>query len=217
MCHDRRVFALFMAIPVNSTRVKTVSGETLKVIHPGDYNRDGGPDFFNARLQIGKTTWAGNVEIHLQASDWYRHHHEGDHAYNNVILHVVDSFDAEVFDERSQPIPVVEIKDKFSTSVLNRYRNLRGANMWVPCRNILEDENIEEFALWVPALAVERLLDRSAAIRQMLYYTKWNWHWVFFQLLASGLGLKVNAYAFELLAKSLSLKTLLRHRTIYML
>ncbi len=193
--------------------LKTVTGEILTVIHPGEHNRDGGPDFFNARLRIGKTIWAGNVEIHLQASDWYRHHHEVDHAYNNVILHVVDSFDADVFGEGSQPIPVVEVKHKYPESLLCRYLNLQGTDLWIPCRNILEVADVGEFVLWAPALAVERLVERSASIRQLLYYTRWDWEGVFFQLMASALGLKVNAHAFELLAKSLPLKLLLRHRT----
>jgi len=191
----------------------TVSGENLTVIHPGDYNRDGGPDFFNARLRIGKTMWAGNVEIHLQASDWYRHHHEVDHAYNNVILHVVDSFDKDVYDKGSQPIPVLEVKGKYSENLFCRYRNLQDADLWVPCRNLLEVEDVGEFVLWAPSLAVERLLERNTSIRQMLHYTKWDWEEVFSQLLASALGLKVNAYAFELLAKSVPLKILLQHRS----
>ncbi|MBC8316116.1 MAG: DUF2851 family protein [Bacteroidetes bacterium] len=193
--------------------LKTVAGENLTVIHPGEHNRDGGPDFFNARLQIGNTIWAGNVEIHLQASDWYKHHHEVDHAYKNVILHVVDSFDVDVFTEGSKPIPVVEVKYQYRESLLSRYRNLQGTKLWIPCRNIMEVADVGEFVLWAPALAVERLLERSASVRQLLHYSKNDWEGVFFQLLATAFGLKVNAHAFELLAKSLPLKLLLRHRT----
>ncbi len=70
---------------------------SIEVIHPGEYNRDSGPDFFNTRLMIEGTLWAGNTEIHINASDWYRHGHHTDHAYDNVILHLVHNNDAEAF------------------------------------------------------------------------------------------------------------------------
>ncbi|MDE6703946.1 MAG: DUF2851 family protein, partial [Muribaculaceae bacterium] len=51
----------------------TVDGRRVRVIDPGLHNNDAGPDFFNAKLQIGDDMWCGNVEIHVKASDWYRH------------------------------------------------------------------------------------------------------------------------------------------------
>ena len=43
-------------------QLKTTKGENIKVLHPGTLNKDAGPDFFNAKIQIGSTLWAGNVE-----------------------------------------------------------------------------------------------------------------------------------------------------------
>ena len=54
----------------------TVDGLPVRIIDQGRLNTDAGPDFFNASVQIGHETWAGNVEIHVRASDWYRHHHD---------------------------------------------------------------------------------------------------------------------------------------------
>lgn len=70
--------------------------QTVEVIDPGLHNFGAGPDFFNAKVRVGGQLWVGNVEIHLRSSDWYRHHHEDDPAYNNVILHVVGMKDCEV-------------------------------------------------------------------------------------------------------------------------
>ena len=67
------------------------------VIDPGQHNSDSGPDFFNSRIRIGSTEWAGNIEIHLRSSAWDSHGHNNDHAYDNVILHVVAEHDREVY------------------------------------------------------------------------------------------------------------------------
>jgi hypothetical protein len=38
------------------------TGEEIRVFNLGEHNMDAGPDFLNTRIQIGYTTWAGNVE-----------------------------------------------------------------------------------------------------------------------------------------------------------
>ena len=69
--------------------LKTIENEHIKVISPGIHNHNAGPDFSDVRLRIGEALWAGNVEIHVNSSDWYRHGHQHDPAYDNVVLHVV--------------------------------------------------------------------------------------------------------------------------------
>ncbi|HMP32103.1 MAG TPA: DUF2851 family protein, partial [Saprospiraceae bacterium] len=67
----------------------TYDGQELSIVHFGFRNRVSGPDFTGAKVKIGEVLWAGNVEMHVKASDWYLHKHDDDKAYNNVILHVV--------------------------------------------------------------------------------------------------------------------------------
>ena len=69
--------------------LQTTSGEPVSVVEVGEPNLHGGPDFFNARIRIDGTLWAGHVEIHVSASEWHLHGHGTDPAYDNVILHVV--------------------------------------------------------------------------------------------------------------------------------
>ena len=52
----------------------------IKIIKTGERNTDAGPDFCNAIICIGDTKWAGNVEIHINASDWLIHNHQFDKA-----------------------------------------------------------------------------------------------------------------------------------------
>ena len=79
------------------TNLQTTEGLSIDILHPGEYNRNAGPDFLNARIRIGDTLWAGNVEMHLKASDWNRHQHSDDPTYKNVILHVVIDADCSIF------------------------------------------------------------------------------------------------------------------------
>ena len=72
---------------IGTKEFKADTGEHVKIIDPGLHNHDGGPDFTNARIEIDRTVWAGNVEIHVLASDWYSHHHDSNRSYDNVILY----------------------------------------------------------------------------------------------------------------------------------
>lgn len=75
-----------------------LSSSTIQVFNPGIYNdRYSGPDFLFASLKFDNLIWYGHVEIHIRASDWYKHKHHLDSRYNNVILHIVSIDDVEVF------------------------------------------------------------------------------------------------------------------------
>ena len=86
----------------------TEEGEVLEIIHPGLLNRDAGPDFFNAKIKIDGILWAGNVEVHHQASDWHRHKHHQNPAFDNVILHVVTKSGGCTFNSKGRKIPVCQ-------------------------------------------------------------------------------------------------------------
>jgi hypothetical protein len=64
----------------------TSNMESVSILDSGTHNHLSGPDFFNAKVKIDNQLWAGNVEIHINSSDWYVHSHEKDANYDNVIL-----------------------------------------------------------------------------------------------------------------------------------
>ena len=85
-------------------KVRSTKGEIICVKSPGFPNFNTGPDFLNAKIQINGQLWAGNVEIHVNSSDWYVHNHEIDDNYDSVILHVVWEHDIEVFRKTNKSI-----------------------------------------------------------------------------------------------------------------
>ena len=141
------------------TSIKTTKGEWVKVVAPGLLNTLAGPDFFNARIIIGGQQWAGNVEIHVKASDWYQHHHESDKNYNNVILHVVWEDDIAIFRKDNTEIPTLELNQYVSQDLLDSYKELI---QHTPTRFISCEKDIIAFPeihwkFWEERLYIERL------------------------------------------------------------
>ena len=89
--------------------LQTTTGLPVEVIDTGLPNSDSGPDFFNAKLKIGGTLWVGNVEIHTASSDWFRHGHDRDIAYDSVILHIVTEIDCEIYRSNGEPVPQLRL------------------------------------------------------------------------------------------------------------
>lgn len=194
-----------------SNDLTTTTGYPIKILSPGIHNFNGGPDFSNARIVIEELSWAGNVEIHLKSSDWYKHKHHNDRAYNNVILHVVYEDDATVTRKKGEVIPVLELKGRFEESMYERYAQMVESNQWIPCEKMIADVPRITFELWLERLLIERIEQKVVAIETRLNQNHFNWEQSFFESLASSFGLKVNSLAFELLAKATPLSILLKH------
>lgn len=87
--------------------LETAGGQPLTLLDPGHANPSDGPDFLQARFHTGGLTFCGAVELHLYESEWNRHGHQHDPAYNRVVLHVVLNQDASAAVRRadgSQPL-----------------------------------------------------------------------------------------------------------------
>jgi hypothetical protein len=192
--------------------LKTTTGQALEVIHPGQHNHHAGPDFLDARIRIDDTLWAGNVEMHLRSSEWHAHKHQDDPNYNNVILHVVLEEDVIIRHQDGERIPCLDLRNYLPVGLAKQYLRLLHSEQWVPCQQQLYTVPEITFNLWLDRLLVERLEERTLALEERLNRNGGDWEETFYQSLAWGFGLKVNADPFLMLAESLPLKTLLRHK-----
>ncbi|MCD4747653.1 MAG: DUF2851 family protein [Bacteroidales bacterium] len=188
------------------------SGENIEVISVGEHNTDAGPDFFNAKIKIDNTTWAGNVEIHINASDWNKHGHQSDKAYDNIILHVVYNNDEIIKRKNNEIIPAIELKGKFNDKLFFRYKDFMNNKNWIPCRNLIQSVDMFLINNWLERLLIERLERKAEIIKESLELNNHNWEQTFYQYLACNFGFKLNAEPFELLAKSLPIKCLAKHK-----
>jgi hypothetical protein len=143
------------------------------------------------------------VEIHLQSSDWYAHHHEKDPAYDNVILHVVWEHTSEVFRADNSMIPTLVLQSFVHPQILKNYNELKtNKNKWIACEQQFSKVSNFVISNWLERLYFERLEQKFKPIQKQLLTTKQDWEAIMFWQLARGFGAKVNGDAFWSLARS---------------
>lgn len=186
--------------------LKTTDGEEISVLSVGNRNYDSGADYLNARIKIGGTLWAGQVEIHVRASDWFKHKHQYDDNYNSVILHVVYECDTNLL-----KIPTLEIKGKFDESLFHNYKIFVSSKSWIPCGEYIGGVQSLAVTSWFDRMLVECLEKECRTLDFELRKNNSDWEQIFYQRLMRYFGLKVNNDSFEYLSKILPLKVLLKH------
>lgn len=195
-----------------NVNVSTEQNQAILIIHPGYHNVDSGPDFSEARVYIGEQLWAGNVEIHIRSSDWFRHGHESDPAYENVILHVVYEDDRPIHDPSGNLLPTLVLKDLFDEGLYWKYEQLLHNQTAIPCQNEFPKVDGLIVESMLERSLVERLQSKSREIQKLLEKNNNDWNETFYQWMARGFGLKINAEPMLLLARMLPLRILARHK-----
>lgn len=188
----------------------TNDGRPVAVIDVGQLNRDSGPDFFNAKVRIGEEMWCGNVEIHVRASDWRRHGHDRDKAYDSVILHVVQYDDCPIHTTDGRLIPQVTLQCARDFS--QRYAEFvnNPANT-LACAAEISSLSPVMVRDWLDSMGFERLYAKVDAINARLDRSTGDWEQAAFITLARALGAGINGDAFERVAASLPLRLLHKH------
>ena len=190
----------------NSSQLFTVSGEEVKCLYPGTLNNNGGPDFSNAKIQIGDTVWAGNLEIHINSSDWYKHNHQSDRAYDNVILHVVYEHDRDTIQESNVQIPVLELKGRIPLYIKKRYSSITENIKPIPCSSIWREPPPSIQTAWLHRMAIERFQTKTEELNVFYEEQKGDWESTFYLTLAKAFGARSNQLPFLQLAQAFPLQ-----------
>lgn len=188
------------------------TGEKVGIIAPGEENIHSGPDFINAKIQIGNTMWAGCVEIHIRASDWNRHGHQHDAAYNNVVLHVVYDNDVPVYNSKGEQVPAIEWKSVLNEQMYEQYAYYRQNAEEIVCLQSAHRVEPLQLYSWMDMLLVERLENRMTDIEQQLKQHNDHKEEVFYHMIAKAFGFKINALPMLITAQSLPLLYLAKQK-----
>jgi len=190
----------------------TTSGESIQVLDPGIYNHDAGPDFSNARVRIGDIEWCGNIEVHINSSDWILHHHQSDLSYNNIILHVTFTDDQPVRRDEGSLIPTLELKGRIDERLILKYSSVSSSNSSVACRSHFDSVSSLTKISMIDKAMTERLIEKSGWVLDQLHRNMGDWQETSYQLLSKNFGFNLNSDPFFRLAKALPFKLLLKHR-----
>ena len=184
-------------------------GRTIEVIDPGHLNTDAGPDFFNSIIKADGTQWAGNIEIHVKASDWIRHGHQNDPAYDNIILHVVGISDRRIRRSDGSLIPQVVLT--MPEGFFRTFSTLHSEANTIRCATDIPSLPSIAITDWLETLSIERLQMKSDKIKETYSSCGNDWEQTCFITLARALGFGLNGDPFEMLARSIPLKILHHH------
>jgi len=192
--------------------LRSQEGEAIEVIDTGEPNHNAGPDFFNAKIKVGETVWAGNVEIHIRSSDWQRHKHDLDRAYDNVVLHVVWDADEDFLVQNGIRIPVLAINELTPDPLSEHCMLLSQQNIPVSIEDLLGSLKHDHLSQWLDRLLIDRLEEKRTGIQKLLKDNQNDWEETAYHVLLQSFGLKVNKQPFEMLARALPAKILRKHR-----
>lgn len=191
-----------------NSQFRDTDGNLVEIVDFGKWNKNSGPDFLFAKIKINNVLLAGNIELHVKASDWIFHQHEGNPEFENLILHVVYLNDVEISEFKQKNIPTLELKDHIDESLIGKYASLCTENQFIPCEKIFDKAAVpfhfEEENL------LKKLDHKSVDIEFQLEKNNNDYEAVLFQNLAYAFGLKVNAEIFLQIAESIDFKIINR-------
>lgn len=194
----------------------TTDGKKVEILSVGEHNRDAGPDYSHARIRIDGHEWVGNIEIHVCSSDWTKHHHHLDKAYDNIILHVVRTADKPIYNSKGELVPQCELNypsDKdYLSALFESAQRMDSAIARIGCaEQLLHDPRLLTEG-WRKTLLCKRLECKRASITRLLEITKGSWEHALYISLARNFGFHTNSVPFEELAINTPLSCLQKHR-----
>ena len=195
---------------------QTTDGRSVEILSVGEHNRDAGPDYSHARVLIDGKEWIGNIEIHVCSSDWLRHRHHLDKAYDSVILHVVRTADKPIYNSRGELVPQCELQypseQDYLSQLFEAAQQMDSAFTRIGCAEQLVRDPGMLTEGWRRTLLHKRLECKRASIERLLEITKGSWEHALYISLARNFGFHTNSLPFEQLAINTPLSYLQKHR-----
>lgn len=190
----------------------TTDGRAVEVLRPGKVQGNSGPDLSGALVRIDGQLWAGNVEVHLRSSEWNAHGHQLDHAYDNVVLHVVYEHDGSASTTKGIAPPTLELMSRVDPTSIVRHRELMESRAWVPCAASINAVDPAIVDAWLERILIERLERKAAGVEALHERLGRDARETFYHLLLRSFGSNVNAEPFGMLGFALPLRILEKYK-----
>ncbi|MDE0326490.1 MAG: DUF2851 family protein [Candidatus Poribacteria bacterium] len=192
--HEQRFF---------DTNMESIDRRPIRVLKPGVWNHNEGPDFMHAEIEIDGKLHVGDVEIHVRSSEWYAHKHHLNSRYNRVILHAVffnDDFNLRTRLQNGKRIPTLELLERVAVDTGDLYANSQEAETTEGfCRITGKRLNMEVLKNVFESLGRERFLEKAESIR--LLRTRLDFEQLLYEGIMEALGYERNSKAFRELAQ----------------
>ena len=188
----------------------TTDGRSVEVLNPGRHNSDAGPDFLEAKVKIDGVLWVGDVEIHVRSSDWHRHAHDGNPAYEHIILHVAGVIDEVLTYPGGEPVPQVQLD--VPPYVSENYADLQRNDVMPHCSDVVAHMPGLLVHSWLAVLQVERLEMRAQQVMGRFAQLDKNLEDTLFVTVARSFGFGKNGDAFEQWAYHIPMSAVGKHR-----
>lgn len=187
-----------------NANLMSIGGREIRVLKQGVWNREEGPDFMHAEIEINGKLHVGDVEIHVKASEWYAHKHHLNSRYNRVVLHVVffnDDFNLRTRLQNGKRIPTLELLKWIDTPIGDLFDETIKSETDVTnfCRVTGNRLNIENLKSTFESLGTERFLEKADAVR--LLRTRLNFEQILYEGIMEALGYSQNTKPLRELAQ----------------
>ena len=192
--HEQRFF---------DTNMESIDRRAIRVLKPGVWNHNEGPDFMHAEVEINGKLHVGDVEIHVQSSEWYAHKHHLNSRYNRVILHAVfynDDFNLRTRLQNNKRVPTLELLKWIAVDTGDLHDDTRDAATTDGlCRVTGKRLNIEVLKSVFESLGRERFLEKMESMR--LLRTRLDFEQLLYEGIMEALGYERNSKALRELAQ----------------
>ena len=193
MWHEQRFF---------DTNMASIDRRAIRVLKPGIWNHNEGPDFMHAEIEIEGKLQVGDVEIHVRSSEWYAHKHHLNSRYNRVIVHAVffnDDFNLRTRLQNGKRVPTVELLKWVAVDTGDLYDDSKDTTTDGLCRITGKQLNIEVLKGVFESLGRERFLEKTESMR--LLRTRLDFEQLLYEGIMEALGYERNSKAMRELAQ----------------